>query len=70
MHQKEIEMIEADKVEGMVWENKHGLSKHEAICVERYNNMINRIVRLERIALGVAGAIIFLLVQIALKLPV
>jgi len=44
------------------------LTTHEAVCAERWRETIMRIKRLENISLGVAGAIIMLLVSIIIKM--
>jgi len=62
-------MIEHDELENITVQNKHNLSKHEAICKERYDHICMRLTRLERILIAMSGGIIFVLVQIALKLP-
>ena len=41
------------------------LSTHEAICAERYTNLLDRMSRMEKIMLAVAGAIIIGLVKLA-----
>lgn len=43
------------------------LSKHEAICSERWRETINRIKRLELILITCSGAVILLLAEIALN---
>jgi hypothetical protein len=40
---------------------------HEAVCAERWKETILRIKRMEHILLGVAGAIIMLLLSLVLK---
>jgi len=40
---------------------------HEAVCAERWKETILRIKRIEAILIGSAGAIILLLINIALK---
>jgi len=47
-------------------ENK--LSTHEAVCAERYTGINARLKRLETILIGSAGAIILLLLSVALKI--
>jgi hypothetical protein len=47
-------------------ENK--LSTHEAVCAERYSGINARLKRLETILIGSAGAIILLLLSVALKI--
>lgn len=47
-------------------ENK--LSTHEAVCAERYTGINARLKRLETILIGSAGAIIMLLLSVALKI--
>jgi predicted nucleic acid-binding Zn ribbon protein len=47
-------------------ENK--LSTHEAVCAERYTGINARLKRLEQILLASAGAIILLLLSVALKI--
>jgi predicted nucleic acid-binding Zn ribbon protein len=42
-------------------------SIHEKVCAERWTETINRIKRLESVLLASAGAIILLLLGIALK---
>lgn len=44
------------------------LSTHEAVCAERWKETILRIKRIEHILIGTAGAIIMLLVSLALKM--
>ena len=44
------------------------LSTHEAVCAERWRETIMRIKRLENTSLGVAGAIIMLLIGIIMKM--
>ena len=44
------------------------LNTHEAVCAERWTETILRIKRLEHILIGGAGAIILLLVSLALKM--
>tara|TARA_A100000171_G_C2084346_1_gene121286 strand:- start:140 stop:322 length:183 start_codon:yes stop_codon:yes gene_type:complete len=44
------------------------LLQHEAICAERYNMILARLSRLERIFLGAAGAVIAGLLSIILTL--
>jgi len=41
---------------------------HEAVCAERYAGINARLKRLETILIGSAGAIILLLLSLALKL--
>ena len=43
------------------------LSVHEAVCAERYAGINARLKRLEKILIGTAGAIIFLLLGLVLK---
>lgn len=62
-------MYDPEELEDAVVKNKHDLNTHEAICKERYDHICNRLTRLERILIAMAGGIIFVLVQIALKLP-
>lgn len=56
-------------IEDQTVQNKHNLSKHEAICKERYDHICMRLTRLERILIAMSGGIIFVLVQIAMRLP-
>jgi hypothetical protein len=44
------------------------LSTHEAVCAERYTGINARLKRLETILIGSAGAIILLLLSVALKI--
>jgi len=44
------------------------LLQHEAICAERYNMILARLSRLERVFLGAAGAVIAGLLSIILTL--
>ena len=44
------------------------LMTHEAVCAERYAGINARLKRLETILIGSAGAIILLLLSVALKL--
>lgn len=44
------------------------LSTHEAVCAERYTGINARLKRLEQILLASAGAIILLLLSVALKI--
>jgi hypothetical protein len=44
------------------------LSTHEAVCAERYSGINARLKRLETILIGSAGAIILLLLSVALKI--
>jgi hypothetical protein len=44
------------------------LSTHEAVCAERYSGINARLKRLEQILLASAGAIILLLLSVALKI--
>ncbi len=44
------------------------LLQHEAICAERYNMILSRLSRLERVFLGAAGAVIAGLLSIILTL--
>ncbi len=41
---------------------------HEAVCVVRYEGICARLKRIESVGLGVAGAIIMLLLNIVLKM--
>ncbi len=41
---------------------------HEAVCVIRYEGICARLKRIEGVGLGVAGAIIMLLLNIVLKM--
>ena len=52
----------------MVSEVESRLSTHEAVCAERYLGINARLKRLEQILIGSAGAIIILLLTVALKL--
>jgi hypothetical protein len=52
----------------MVSEVESRLSTHEAVCAERYAGINARLKRLEQILIGSAGAIIILLLTVALKL--
>ena len=51
----------------MVSEVESKLSVHEAVCAERYAGINARLKRLEHILIGSAGAIIILLLGIAVK---
>ena len=44
------------------------LNAHEQVCALRYDSICARLKRLESIGLGVAGAIIMLLVSIVMKM--
>jgi hypothetical protein len=44
------------------------MTSHEAVCAERWKEAILRIKRIEGIMLAVAGALIILLLNIAVKL--
>jgi hypothetical protein len=44
------------------------LSTHEAVCATRYEGINARLKRLEQILIGSAGAIIVLLLSLALKM--
>ena len=44
------------------------LNTHEAVCAERWTETILRIKRLEHILIGSAGAIILMLLSLALKM--
>jgi hypothetical protein len=44
------------------------LSTHEAVCATRYEGINARLKRLEQILIGSAGAIILLLLSLALKM--
>ena len=44
------------------------LLQHEAVCAERYEQILFRINRLERVLLGSAGAIIIILLSIIVTL--
>ncbi len=44
------------------------LSTHEAVCAERWKETILRIKRIEHILIGSAGAIILMLLSLALKM--
>jgi hypothetical protein len=44
------------------------LMTHEAVCAERYTGINARLKRLEQILIGSAGAIILLLLTLALKI--
>jgi hypothetical protein len=44
------------------------LSTHEAVCAERYTGINARLKRLEQILIASAGAIILLLLSVALKI--
>ena len=46
--------------------DKH-MSKHEAVCAERWRETITRIKRLELILITCSGAVILLLTEIALN---
>lgn len=46
--------------------DKH-MSKHEAVCAERWRETITRIKRLELILITCSGAVILLLAEIALN---
>lgn len=46
------------------------LSTHEEICVLRYESICARLKRLESVGIAVAGAIIAILVNIAMKVGV
>jgi hypothetical protein len=54
-------MAQIDQVENR-------LSTHEAVCAERYTGINARLKRLEQILIGSAGAIILLLLTLALKI--
>jgi hypothetical protein len=54
-------MAELDKTEAR-------LDTHEAVCALRYEGLCARLKRIESIGLTVAGAILLLLVRIALKM--
>jgi hypothetical protein len=43
------------------------LTTHEAVCALRYEGLCARLKRLENVGIGIAGAIIMLLVGILLK---
>ena len=47
---------------------KSQLDTHEAVCAERYEQILFRINRLERVLLGSAGAIIIILLSIIVTL--
>lgn len=44
------------------------LSTHEAVCATRYEGINARLKRLEQILIGTAGAILLLLINLALKM--
>jgi len=56
------------QVEDYVQEVEGKLSTHEAVCAERYNGINARLRRLEGILIASAGAIIFLLLSLVLKI--
>jgi len=43
------------------------ISRHEAVCAERWSETLSRIKRLETVLIGSAGAIILLLVGLLAK---
>ncbi len=46
------------------------LTTHEEVCALRYDSICARLKRLESIGMGVAGAIILLLIKIAFQVGV
>ena len=44
------------------------LTTHEAVCALRYDGLCARLKRLENVGIGIAGAIIILLLNIIVKM--
>ena len=61
-------MMNPDEQEGFIWETKNQITRHEAVCEERYKQIEKRLGRLETIMIGTFAGIIIILVNLVTKL--
>ena len=58
---------ELQKQNGRVQRLENNLATHEAVCAERWLEMLHRVKRIEHIMIGTAGATIILLISLVVK---